>query len=35
MDHGGGVFSFRALGGIVVYVSVEIGFRVTIEHIVE
>jgi transketolase C-terminal domain/subunit len=34
MDHGGGVFSFRASGGIVVYVSVEIGFRVTIEHIV-
>ena len=35
MDHGGGVFSFQASGGIVVYVSVEIGFRVTIEHIIE
>ena len=33
-DHGGGVFSFQAPGGIVVYVSVEIGTRVTIEHII-
>jgi hypothetical protein len=34
MDHGGGVFSFQASGGIVVYVSAEIGIRVTIEHII-
>lgn len=34
MDHGGGIFSFQASGGIVVYVSVEIGFRVSIEHII-
>jgi hypothetical protein len=34
MDHGGGMFSFQAPGGIVVYVSVEIGIRVTIEHII-
>jgi hypothetical protein len=33
-EHGGGVFSFQVLGGIVVYVSVEIGIRVTIEHII-
>jgi len=35
IDHGGGVFSFQASGGIVVYVSVEVGIRVTIEHIIE
>jgi len=34
MDHGGGMFSFQASGGIVVYVSVENGIRVTIEHII-
>lgn len=33
-DHGGGIFSFQAPGGIVVYVSVEISKRVTIEHII-
>lgn len=34
MDHGGDIFSFPAPGGIVVYVSVQIGKRVTIEHII-
>jgi hypothetical protein len=34
MDHGGGIFSFQAPGGIVIYVSVELGRRVTIEHII-
>lgn len=34
MDHGRGMFSFQAPGGIVVYVSVEMGIRVSIEHII-
>ena len=33
-NHGGGVFSFQITSGIVVYVSVEIGTKVTIEHII-
>ena len=35
VNHGGGIFSFEASGGIVVYVSVELGTKVTIEHIIE
>jgi hypothetical protein len=34
IDHGGGVFSFKASGDIVVYVSVQAGVRVRIEHII-
>jgi hypothetical protein len=34
MNHGGGIFSFGVSGGIVVYVSVQTGPRVTIEHII-
>ena len=34
IDHGGGVFSFKVGGDIVVYVSVQTGVRVTIEHII-
>ena len=34
IDHGGGVFSFKVGSDIVVYVSVQTGVRVTIEHII-
>lgn len=34
VNHGGGVFSFDVSGGIVAYISVQTGTRVTIEHIV-
>lgn len=34
MDHGGGIFSFQASGGIVVYISVQLGRKVAIEHII-
>jgi hypothetical protein len=34
IDHGGGIFSFRAASDIVVYVSVQTGVSVTIEHII-
>ena len=34
VDHGGGVFSFTVQGGIVIYVSVQMGVKVTIEHII-
>ena len=34
VNHGGGVFSFEVSGGIVVYLSVQIGTKVTIEHII-
>lgn len=34
VDHGGGIFSFVVSGGIVVYVSVQMGTKVTIERII-
>ena len=34
VDHGGGIFSFKVGNDIVVYVSVQTGVRVTIEHII-
>lgn len=34
IDHGGGVFSFKVSGDIVVYVSVQTGVSVRIEHII-
>ena len=34
IDHGGGVFSFKVGSDIVVYISVQTGVRVTIEHII-
>jgi hypothetical protein len=34
VDHGGGVFSFEVGSDIVVYISVQTGVRVTIEHII-
>src|SRR5262249_29299858 len=34
IDHGGGGFSFKVGSDIVVYVSVQTGVRVTIEHII-
>ena len=34
LDHGGGIFSFHGPGGIITYISAEIGVRVTIEHII-
>jgi hypothetical protein len=34
IDHGGGVFSFKVGDDIVVYISVQTGVRVTIEHII-
>jgi len=34
VNHGGRVFSFQVSGGIVVYISVEMGTRGTIEHII-
>jgi hypothetical protein len=34
IDHGGGVFSFKLGSDIVVYISVQTGVKVTIEHII-
>lgn len=34
VNHSGGVFSFVMTGGIVVYVSVQTGSKVTIEHFI-